>query len=86
MSAAGNRQLAIPICTIAGDLSRRILYFRFNFTTINGADYLYPRKGRKENTMEIKRNGSRPSPKGPSDFFTGNVRIDLKKALKDGAQ
>jgi quercetin dioxygenase-like cupin family protein len=26
--------------------------------------------------MEIKRNGSRPSQKGPSDYFTGNVRID----------
>ena len=36
--------------------------------------------------MEIKRNGSRPSQKGPSDFFTGNVHIDLKKALADGTQ
>lgn len=26
--------------------------------------------------MHIHRNGSRPSVKGPSDFFTGNVRID----------
>lgn len=26
--------------------------------------------------MEIKRNGSRPSTKGPADWFTGNVRID----------
>ncbi len=26
--------------------------------------------------MEIKRNGSRPSGKGPSDWFTGTVRID----------
>ncbi|MDP9050582.1 MAG: cupin domain-containing protein [Acidobacteriota bacterium] len=26
--------------------------------------------------MEIKRNGSQPSVKGPSDWFTGNVRID----------
>ena len=26
--------------------------------------------------MEIKRVGSRPSGKGPSDYFTGNVRID----------
>jgi quercetin dioxygenase-like cupin family protein len=26
--------------------------------------------------MEIKRNGSRPSGKGPSDWFTGSVRID----------
>lgn len=26
--------------------------------------------------MEIKRSGSRPSGKGPSDYFTGTVRID----------
>jgi quercetin dioxygenase-like cupin family protein len=26
--------------------------------------------------MEIKRNGSRPSAKGPVDYFTGQVRVD----------
>ena len=26
--------------------------------------------------MEIKRNGSRPSGKGPEDYFTGTVRVD----------
>ena len=26
--------------------------------------------------MEIKRNGSQPSAKGPTDWFTGTVRID----------
>ena len=26
--------------------------------------------------MDIKRNGSRPSSKGPSDWFTGTVRMD----------
>jgi quercetin dioxygenase-like cupin family protein len=26
--------------------------------------------------MDIKRNGTRPSVKGPADYFTGNVRID----------
>ena len=26
--------------------------------------------------MEIKRNGSQPSAKGPADYFTGTVRID----------
>lgn len=26
--------------------------------------------------MDIKRNGERPSAKGPADYFTGNVRID----------
>jgi quercetin dioxygenase-like cupin family protein len=31
---------------------------------------------RKELKMEIKRNGSQPSSKGPADWFTGPVRID----------
>jgi quercetin dioxygenase-like cupin family protein len=26
--------------------------------------------------MEIKRNGSQPSVKGPAEYFTGQVRID----------
>ncbi|HYY93306.1 MAG TPA: cupin domain-containing protein, partial [Pyrinomonadaceae bacterium] len=26
--------------------------------------------------MEVKRNGTQPSQKGPEEFFTGNVRID----------
>jgi quercetin dioxygenase-like cupin family protein len=26
--------------------------------------------------MELKRNGSQPSGKGPEEYFTGNVRID----------
>ncbi|HPE49572.1 MAG TPA: cupin domain-containing protein [Hyphomonas sp.] len=29
-----------------------------------------------EKTMEIIRNGTQPSIKGPADWFTGNVRID----------
>jgi quercetin dioxygenase-like cupin family protein len=31
---------------------------------------------RKIRNMEIKRNGSQPSNKGPADWFTGTVRID----------
>jgi quercetin dioxygenase-like cupin family protein len=30
----------------------------------------------RSKTMEIKRNGSRPSAKGPADYFTGQVRVD----------
>jgi len=26
--------------------------------------------------MELKRNGTQPSGKGPDEYFTGNVRID----------
>ena len=33
--------------------------------------------------MEIQRNGSRPSGKGPADYFTGSVRVDM---LFDAAQ
>jgi quercetin dioxygenase-like cupin family protein len=31
---------------------------------------------RKEMIMDIKRSGSRPSGKGPAEWFTGTVRID----------
>jgi quercetin dioxygenase-like cupin family protein len=31
---------------------------------------------RRRKSMEIKRNGSQPSAKGPADWFTGTVRID----------
>jgi quercetin dioxygenase-like cupin family protein len=31
---------------------------------------------RKESNMEVKRNGSQPSSKGPEDWFTGTVRVD----------
>jgi quercetin dioxygenase-like cupin family protein len=33
-------------------------------------------KQEKELKMEIKRNGSQPSGKGPDDYFTGTVRVD----------
>src|SRR5207249_4061139 len=34
------------------------------------------KSGRRRTQMEIKRVGSRPSDKGPADWFTGTVRID----------
>lgn len=34
------------------------------------------RKSNKEQIMNIKRNGSQPSQAGPSDWFTGQTRID----------
>lgn len=36
--------------------------------------------------MEIKRNGSQPSNKGPADWFTGAVRIDPLFQVKDPAR
>src|SRR3954447_10176783 len=30
----------------------------------------------RESNMDIRRNGSQPSGKGPADWFTGTVRID----------
>jgi quercetin dioxygenase-like cupin family protein len=30
----------------------------------------------KKGTMDIRRNGSRPSTRGPEDYFTGSVRVD----------
>jgi quercetin dioxygenase-like cupin family protein len=36
--------------------------------------------------MEIKRSGTQPSGKGPSDWFTGNVRIDPLFQAEDPAR
>ncbi|MDB5096407.1 MAG: Cupin 2 conserved barrel domain protein [Cyanobacteria bacterium RYN_339] len=36
--------------------------------------------------MDIKRNGSQPSGKGPADWFTGNVRIDAPFQGSDPAR
>ncbi len=36
--------------------------------------------------MEIKRNGSQPSNRGPSDWFTGTVRIDQPFQAPDPAR
>jgi quercetin dioxygenase-like cupin family protein len=36
--------------------------------------------------MEIKRRGSQPSAKGPTDYFTGTVRIDAPFAGEDPAR
>ena len=35
--------------------------------------------------MEIKKSGSRPSTKGPADWFTGTVRIDTLFTAPDPA-
>jgi quercetin dioxygenase-like cupin family protein len=37
-------------------------------------------------TMEIKRNGSRPSTKGPEAYFTGSVRVDPVFQVGDPAR
>lgn len=36
--------------------------------------------------MEIKRNGSQPSGKGPAEYFTGSVRVDPLFAPPDPAR
>ena len=36
--------------------------------------------------MDIKRNGTQPSGKGPADWFTGTVRIDPLFQVKDPAR
>ena len=33
--------------------------------------------------MELKRSGSQPSQKGPTEYFTGNVRIDTLRAAAE---
>ena len=41
---------------------------------------------RKRNAMDIKRSGSRPSGKGPADYFTGSVRVDPLIEAKEPAR
>jgi quercetin dioxygenase-like cupin family protein len=43
-------------------------------TVLSGAKEGTPK--RQERHMEMKRNGSQPSSKGPAEYFTGSVRID----------
>jgi len=41
---------------------------------------------RKDTTMDIKRNGTQPSGKGPAEWFTGTVRIDPMFKAPDPAR
>jgi len=41
---------------------------------------------RRKETMDIKRNGSRPSGKGPEAYFTGTVRVDPMFQVGDPAR
>ena len=43
-------------------------------------------KAKEIQNMEIKRSGSQPSNKGPADWFTGTVRIDLPFKGSDPAR
>jgi len=39
--------------------------------------YIWPNnRPTKDRAMDIKRNGTQPSGKGPEEWFTGTVRID----------
>jgi quercetin dioxygenase-like cupin family protein len=42
--------------------------------------------GRRNGAMDIKRNGSRPSGKGPEAWFTGTVRVDPMFQVGDPAR
>ena len=48
----------------------------FAFPALAGVPTGFSRGKGKELKMEIKRNGSQPSGKGPADWFTGTVRVD----------
>ena len=43
---------------------------------IQGGQLVAQRSNKSETDMDIKRNGSQPSTPGPSDYFTGTVRLD----------
>lgn len=48
----------------------------FGIPMVHWTESQQPSKERKRYEMEIKRVGSQPSAKGPSEWFTGTVRID----------
>jgi quercetin dioxygenase-like cupin family protein len=45
-----------------------------------------PANIKETSAMHIDRNGSLPSVKGPAEYFTGNVRINMMFERKDGAR
>src|SRR3954464_15361517 len=45
-----------------------------------------PARSRQKSAMKITRAGSQPSSKGPSDWFTGTVRIDPLNAAPEPAR
>jgi quercetin dioxygenase-like cupin family protein len=57
---------------------RRILAASGGLVALAAAGQAPSKSGRTQGmpTMEIKRNGSQPSGKGPADYFTGAVRVD----------
>jgi quercetin dioxygenase-like cupin family protein len=58
----------------------------FGVTTILRGQNTTTAIQRKDSDMEITRVGSQPSAKGPSDWFTGTVRIDPLFQTKDPAR
>jgi quercetin dioxygenase-like cupin family protein len=61
-------------CVLAGASSLAVLVTALPSFAGNAA--ANDMKRGRDGTMEIKRNGSRPSGKGPGAYFTGTVRVD----------
>jgi quercetin dioxygenase-like cupin family protein len=45
--------------------------------TKSAAAQILTRSNTRSRTMDIKRSGSEPSAKGPAEYFTGSVRVDM---------
>lgn len=63
-----------------GTMCTRKLAFAWRMETVEKKD-----SNREARRMEIKRVGSQPSVKGPSEWFTGTVRIDALFTAPDPA-
>ncbi len=48
-----------------------------NTTTLAQAPSWSPATSREQGDLRISRAGSQPSARGPADFFTGSVRVDM---------
>jgi quercetin dioxygenase-like cupin family protein len=69
----------MPFCFDATEMIRRNflkIATAFAFPAIGCARTDAPPNQKQEFNMEIIRNGSQPSSKGPDEYFTGTVRID----------
>ena len=69
--------LSVIVCVFGRQRTARPARFAWLFSSVSiCVRPWYKAKEERLKNMEIKRNGSQPSNKGPADWFTGTVRID----------
>src|SRR3954447_452460 len=67
-------------------ITRRAVLIAGSIATLAGVKGALAESKEMNMNMDIKRNGSRPSTKGSSDWFTGSVRVDPLSQAPDPAR